>query len=78
MTLRDVAVSLPLTTEPGHGARVVERARACLRVLFLVSAHNGLSQRVLAELRKRDTMVTVAVVDSARAMEAAVQPTRLS
>jgi putative two-component system hydrogenase maturation factor HypX/HoxX len=47
---------------------------ACpLRVLFLVSAHNGLSQRALIALRDLGHEVTVAVVDGAGAMEAAVR-----
>ena len=71
MTLSDVAVSLPLTTEPNQAARA-QTAPARLRVLFLVSAHNGLSQRVQAELQELGHSVTVAVVDSAGAMESAV------
>lgn len=43
-----------------------------LRILFLVSAHNGLSQRAWIALRQQGHEVTVAVVDSAAAMEAAV------
>jgi putative two-component system protein, hydrogenase maturation factor HypX/HoxX len=42
------------------------------RVLFLVSAHNGLSQRAWIALREQGHAVTVAVVDSDAAMEAAV------
>ncbi len=71
MTLSDVAASLPLTTPADQAARV-ESPPAFLRVLFLVSAHNGLSQRVQAELREEGHAVTVAVVDSAGAMESAV------
>jgi putative two-component system hydrogenase maturation factor HypX/HoxX len=41
-------------------------------VLFLVSAHNSLSQRALVALTERGHDVTVAVVDSAAAMEEAV------
>lgn len=44
-----------------------------LRILFLVSAHNGLSQRAWTALRELDHDVTVAVVSSAAAMEAAVR-----
>lgn len=72
MTLLNTAVNLPSTSESNR-VQGTERAPACLRVLFLVSAHNGLSQRVLAELRELGHEVTVAVVDSARAMEAAVE-----
>src|SRR6185312_7223357 len=43
------------------------------RILFLVSAHNSLSQRVWIELTERGHDVTVAVVDSSAAMEAAVR-----
>jgi putative two-component system hydrogenase maturation factor HypX/HoxX len=44
-----------------------------LRLLFLVSAHNGLSQRVLIELTEQGHEATVAVVDTAAEMEAAVE-----
>jgi putative two-component system hydrogenase maturation factor HypX/HoxX len=44
-----------------------------LRILFLVSAHNGLSQRALIALTERGHEVTVAVVGCAAAMEAAVE-----
>jgi putative two-component system hydrogenase maturation factor HypX/HoxX len=43
-----------------------------LRVLFLVSAHNSLSQRAWIALTELGHEVTVAVVDSAAEMEAAV------
>ena len=43
-----------------------------LRILFLVSAHNSLSQRAWIALTELGHEVTVAVVDSAAAMEAAV------
>jgi putative two-component system hydrogenase maturation factor HypX/HoxX len=43
-----------------------------LRVLFLVSAHNSLSQRAEIALTELGHVVTVAVVDSAPAMEVAV------
>ena len=42
------------------------------RILFLVSAHNGLSQRAWIALREQGHAVEVAVVDSAAAMEVAV------
>ena len=42
------------------------------RLLFLVSAHNSLSQRAYIALTERGHQVTVEVVDSAAAMEAAV------
>ena len=47
-----------------------------LRVLFLVSAHNSLSQRAWIALTELGHEVTVAVVDSAAAMEAAVSAHR--
>ena len=53
-----------------HGAG--ELPRHGLRVLFLVSAHNSLSQRVKIALTELGHEVTVAVVDSAGAMESAV------
>ena len=43
-----------------------------LRILFLVSAHNGLSQRAWIALTELSHEVRVAVVDSAAGMEAAV------
>ncbi len=48
-----------------------ERSRA-LRILFLVSAHNGLSQRAWISLTELGHQVNVAVVDSAAEMESAV------
>src|SRR3954447_18974557 len=51
-------------------ARVAGRL---LRVLFLVSAHNGLSRRVQIALTDLGHDVSVAVVASATAMEAAVE-----
>ena len=46
------------------------------RILFLVSAHNGLSQRAWIALRELGHEVAVATVDSAAAMEAAVDEHR--
>src|SRR5689334_281167 len=46
---------------------------AALRILFLVSAHNGLSQRALVALRDLGHAVTVAEVESADQMQAAVR-----
>lgn len=45
---------------------------AARRILFLVSAHNGLSQRAWIALRELGHAVEVAVVDSPAAIEAAV------
>src|SRR6188472_1388143 len=50
----------------------VPTGRRCLRVLFLVSTHNSLSQRVEVALTELGHEVAVAVVASADAMEAAV------
>jgi putative two-component system hydrogenase maturation factor HypX/HoxX len=50
--------------------------RPTLRILFLVSAHNGLSQRALIALTELGHDVTVAVVDSAAEMEAAAREHR--
>jgi putative two-component system protein, hydrogenase maturation factor HypX/HoxX len=49
------------------------QSRRSLRILFLVSAHNGLSQRAQVALTELGHDVTIAVVDSAAAMEAAVK-----
>jgi putative two-component system protein, hydrogenase maturation factor HypX/HoxX len=48
------------------------QARKSLRILFLVSAHNSLSQRAYIALTEVGHEVAVAVVDSGAAMEAAV------
>jgi putative two-component system protein, hydrogenase maturation factor HypX/HoxX len=47
-------------------------ARSTLRIVFLVSAHNGLSQRMWIALTERGHDVNVAVVESAAEMEEAV------
>ena len=47
-----------------------------MRILFLVSAHNGLSQRAWIALTELGHDVEVAVVDSGTAMEAAVRAHR--
>jgi putative two-component system protein, hydrogenase maturation factor HypX/HoxX len=60
----------PVCLRP-ESARRDEAAR--LRILFLVSAHNGLSQRALIALTELGHEVTVSTVDSAAAIEAAVQ-----
>ncbi len=54
---------------------LIERTvtHAAKRVLFLVSAHNSLSQRAWVELTELGHEVAVAVVDSGAAMEAAVK-----
>lgn len=50
--------------------------RAVHRILFLVSAHNGLSQRAHIALTELGHQVTVAIVDSEHEMEAAVERNR--
>jgi putative two-component system hydrogenase maturation factor HypX/HoxX len=54
----------------------VNRARPSLRILFLVSSHNGLSQRALVALTELGHEVTVAIVDSAAEMQAAADEHR--
>jgi putative two-component system hydrogenase maturation factor HypX/HoxX len=71
MTLLEPAVSPSSASETDKTDRH-EPSPARLRVLLLVSAHNGLSQRVLVELCEMGHEVTVAVVDSGEAMTAAV------
>jgi putative two-component system hydrogenase maturation factor HypX/HoxX len=57
-------------------ARSVSAAPKSLRLLLLVSAHNGLSQRALIELTVRGHEVAVAVADSAAEMETVVEEHR--
>ena len=72
----------PITGEPVRHAPpsilgpATGQGKRPLRILFLVSAHNGLSQRAWIALRELGHEVTVAVVDSAAAMEAAVDRAR--
>jgi putative two-component system hydrogenase maturation factor HypX/HoxX len=58
---------------PLRGQAPPEPAGRRLRVLFLVSAHNSLSQRAYIALTELGHQVSVAVVESGEAMEAAVQ-----
>jgi putative two-component system protein, hydrogenase maturation factor HypX/HoxX len=51
---------------------IAPRAAHPLRILFLASAHNSLSQRALVALTELGHRVTVQVVDSGAAIEAAV------
>jgi putative two-component system hydrogenase maturation factor HypX/HoxX len=67
--LRDV---LRLSPNPLRGEASVRPAARALRVLFLASAHNSLSQRALIALGELGHYVSVAVVSSAAEMEAAV------
>jgi putative two-component system hydrogenase maturation factor HypX/HoxX len=57
---------------PAHAAPPAPRAERRLRILFLASAHNALSQRVLVALTEVGHAVTVEVVESSAAIEAAV------
>jgi putative two-component system hydrogenase maturation factor HypX/HoxX len=59
---------------PGRlrGEKPLQAAATPLRILFLTSAHNSLSQRVYIALEELGHEITVAVVDSSEAMEAAV------
>jgi putative two-component system protein, hydrogenase maturation factor HypX/HoxX len=54
-------------------AHVTPEGTRALRVLFLVSAHNSLSQRAQIALSERGHEITVAVVDSGAAMEEAAE-----
>jgi putative two-component system protein, hydrogenase maturation factor HypX/HoxX len=63
--VRDVLPSMPA---PAAGEGNISP-----RILFLVSAHNGLSQRARIALNELGHEVGVAVVDSAAAMQAAVR-----
>jgi putative two-component system protein, hydrogenase maturation factor HypX/HoxX len=75
MTLIDAlkACDLDPVADSLDDDRVLEAGDRSLRILFLVSAHNGLSQRAWIALTELGHEVTVAVVDSAAAMEAAVR-----
>jgi putative two-component system protein, hydrogenase maturation factor HypX/HoxX len=58
---------------PSISAWTAGESNRSLRILFLVSAHNGLSQRAAIALRELGHEVAVEVVDSAATMEAAVR-----
>jgi putative two-component system protein, hydrogenase maturation factor HypX/HoxX len=58
---------------PLRGEARLRIAGRPLRILFLVSAHNSLSQRVYVALTELGHEVSVAIVDSGEAMEAAVE-----
>ncbi len=60
-------------TSPLRGEVPPPSMRPGLRVLFLVSAHNSLSQRAYVALTERGHQVSVAVVDSGAEMETAVE-----
>jgi putative two-component system protein, hydrogenase maturation factor HypX/HoxX len=63
---------LRLSLNPLRGEAPARIAGRSLRILFLVSAHNSLSQRALIALSERGHEVSVAVVASGEQMEAAV------
>ncbi|MFZ0091323.1 MAG: enoyl-CoA hydratase-related protein [Solirubrobacteraceae bacterium] len=69
MTVTSELALRPPTASADDGADEPPRS---LRVLFLVSAHNGLSQRALIAMTELGHRVIVEVVDGAAAMEAAV------
>ncbi len=75
VALLDPEFTRPAVSDEDHPWAPLQRP-APLRTLFLVSAHNGLSQRALVELRELGHELTVAVVESAAAMEAAVDEHR--
>jgi putative two-component system protein, hydrogenase maturation factor HypX/HoxX len=64
---------LDQVAEPRADDRMFGAGDGSLRILFLVSAHNGLSQRAWIALTELGHEVAVAVVGSAEAMEAAVR-----
>ena len=64
---------LDRVAEPLTDDRILAAGDESLRILFLVSAHNGLSQRAWIALTELGHNVAVAVVGSAVAMEAAVR-----
>jgi putative two-component system hydrogenase maturation factor HypX/HoxX len=67
------AHGLGRVAEPRADDRMFRAGDGSLRILFLVSAHNGLSQRAWIALTELGHEVDVAVVGSAEAMEAAVR-----
>ena len=64
--------SVATSTSASRLAPPAPRAERPLRILFLVSAHNSLSQRVFVALTDLGHAVSVEVVDSSGAIEAAV------
>ena len=72
MTDRIVTGTLIRHIAPARPTLVASKSDTPLRILFLVSAHNGLSQRAWIALTELGHQVTVAVVDSGAAMQAAV------
>ena len=60
-------VALDRDAEPLAGDRSLSAGDVVLRILFLVSAHNGLSQRAWIALTEFGHKVTVAVVGSGEA-----------
>jgi putative two-component system protein, hydrogenase maturation factor HypX/HoxX len=75
VTITDVSKAhvFDRVAEPLDNDVSLEAVGESLRILFLVSAHNGLSQRALIALTELGHEVTVSVVGSATAMEAAVR-----
>ena len=71
-SVTDLQDALRRSPNPLRGEAPVKRARRPLRILFLVSAHNSLSQRAQIALTELGHTVEVAVVETGEAMEAAV------
>jgi putative two-component system protein, hydrogenase maturation factor HypX/HoxX len=71
-TAPDLIDVLRLSPNPLRGEPAARAAGRTLRVLFLVSAHNSLSQRTLIALSALGHEISVAVVSSGAEMEAAV------
>jgi putative two-component system protein, hydrogenase maturation factor HypX/HoxX len=67
------SVVLTMHAAPQPAGREAPFALGRLRILFLVSAHNSLSQRVEVALTELGHRVSVAVVDDGAQMEAAVE-----
>jgi putative two-component system protein, hydrogenase maturation factor HypX/HoxX len=65
--------ALRRSPNPLRGEGPVKRAAQPLRILFLVSAHNSLSQRAQIALTELGHTVEVAVVETGEAMELAVE-----
>jgi putative two-component system hydrogenase maturation factor HypX/HoxX len=68
----DLGAVLRLNPNPLRGEPSVQPVACRLRILFLASAHNSLSQRALIALTELGHEVSVAVVSSGGDMEAAV------
>ena len=70
--MTDLHDALRRSPNPLRGEAPIKRAKRPLRILFLVSAHNSMSQRAQIALTELGHTVEVAVVETGEAMEAAV------